>query len=455
MYNIYMKNLETITAIGTPLGVGGISIIRISGANAKSIANKIFNCKISVLEFEPRKLYLGKIKTEEFTEQCLCVFFRAPYSYTGEDIIEFQIHGGVLITNKILDLIIANGAKLAEPGEFTKRAFINGKISLDKAEGIIDTINASSEMELKSASNLTTGIIGNKINSMQDIITNLIAQVEVAIDYPEHDIEYITEEKIKIELNKVYIELDKLIESSIQGKIIKDGINVALVGAPNVGKSSIMNALLEYNRAIVSNVAGTTRDTLTESFIYKGIRVNLIDTAGIHESNDFVENLGIERSWQTIKNADVVLYIIDCTLGVSNEDKEILNKINPNKTVIVNNKIDIQENINTKIDEYKSINTSATENIGLELLKEEIYNKALATPLNNNSIYITNARHKELLNKAKQSIQNCINAVDSGLSIDLIAMDLQDAWRNLGEITGKNYNNEVLNLIFSTFCLGK
>ena len=449
-----MKNLETITAIGTPIGVGGISIIRISGSDAKTIANKIFKCKVDVNNFEPRKLYLGKIETKEFSEQCLCVYFLAPFSYTGEDIIEFQIHGGVLITNKILELIISNGAKLAEPGEFTKRAFINGKISLEKAEGVIDTINASSEMELKSASNLTSGVLGTKINNIQNTLTTLIAQVEVAIDYPEHDIEYITEEKIKVSITEIIKELTTLIKSNLQGKIIKNGINVALVGAPNVGKSSIMNALLQYNRAIVSNIAGTTRDTLTESFIYNGIKVNLIDTAGIHKSDDIVENLGIERSWNTIKDADVVLYIIDSTIGIINEDYAIIDNIDSNKLILVNNKIDIKNEIETK-NNLNTINTSAINETGLDELKQKIYSKALTTPLNNNYLYITNARHKELLEKSVESLQNCLDSINNNFSIDLIAIDLQDAWNYLGQITGKTYSNEVLNTIFSKFCLGK
>ena len=445
---------ETITAIATPIGVGGISIIRISGKDAKTIASKIFTSKISVNSFKPRKLYLGNIITNEFIEQCLCVYFKGPFSYTGEDIIEFQIHGGILITNKILQLIIDNGAKLAEPGEFTKRAFINGKISLEKAEGVIDSINASTEMELKSASNLTTGMLGDKINNIQNKLTNLIAQVDVAIDYPEHDIEYITSENIKKEVSEICNELDELIKSNIQGKIIKEGINVALVGAPNVGKSSIMNALLQYNRAIVSNIAGTTRDTLTESFIYKGIRINLIDTAGIHESSDYVENLGIERSWDTINNADVILYIIDCTVGFDSGDTEIISKINKDNIIIINNKIDIN-NSNYKNNNFKTINTSATKEEGLDILKEEIYNKAISTPLNSDYLYITNTRHKIILEKTLLSLNNCINSINNSFSLDLIAIDLRDAWQNLGEITGKNYNNEVLDLIFSKFCLGK
>ncbi len=445
---------ETITAIATPIGVGGISIIRISGTDSLKIASKIFSCKVDVNNFEPRKLYLGKIKTEEFVEQCLCVYFKAPYSYTGEDIIEFQIHGGILITNKILQLIIQNGAILAEPGEFTKRAFINGKISLEKAEGVIDSINATSEMELKSASNLTSGVLGNKINIMQNRLTNLIAQVEVAIDYPEHDIEYITSEKIKTEIVKICSELKELIQTNIQGKIIKDGINVALVGAPNVGKSSIMNALLQYNRAIVSNIAGTTRDTLTESFIYKGVKINLIDTAGIHESNDYVESLGIERSWNTINNADVILYIIDSTVGFSENDKEIIRKINKDNIIIVNNKIDINNNTYVNKD-FITLNTSATKENGLDALKEEIYNKVITTPLNSEYLYITNNRHKVLLENTLLSLNNCLESINNSFSIDLIAIDLQSAWQYLGEITGKNYSNEVLNLIFSKFCLGK
>ncbi len=450
-----MDNLETITAVATPIGVGGISVIRISGKNALKIAKNVFKCKTDVNNFESRKLYLGKIETNEFCEQCLCVYFKAPFSYTGEDVVEFQIHGGILITSKILQLILSNGAKLAQAGEFTKRAFLNGKISLEGAEGVIDTINANSEMELSSASQLMNGALSNKLNYLQNQLTNIIAQIEVAIDYPEHDIEYITAENVKSEITGIIEKLNQLIESNIQGRIIKDGINVALVGVPNVGKSSLMNALLQYNRAIVTDIAGTTRDTLNESFIYKGVKINLIDTAGIRISTDKVETIGIERSWDAVNQADIVLYLIDNSKDISNEELNNLSKIDKNKVIIVKNKSDINKTDNLLIKNYEYIEISALTGVGIEELKQCIYNKVFKTPLLSNALYITNNRHKQLLEQANNNLSNALNTINLNLSLDLIIIDIQNAWNNIGEITGKSYSSEVLNTIFSKFCLGK
>lgn len=452
-----MNNMETIAAIATPVGAGGISVIRISGKNSLNIANDIFYCKTTPVNFEARKMYLGKIKTEEFTEQCLCVYFKAPYSYTGEDVVEFQIHGGILITKKVLQLILNKGAKLAEPGEFTKRAFLNGKISLEGAEAVIDTINANSDAELSSASILMNGALSEKLENLQNKLTNTIAQIEVAIDYPEHDIEYITAQNIKEEILFVISEVQKLIESNIQGRIIKDGINIALIGVPNVGKSSLMNALLEYDRAIVTDIAGTTRDTLNESFIYKGVRINLIDTAGIRDSADTVESIGIKRSWDAVNRADLVLYLIDNSKEkLSNEEIENLNNINKDKIILVKNKSDIKSgNIINSLNDYESIEISAKDKTGIEELKELIYNKTFTTPLSNSALYITNERHKILLENAKCNLEKVLDAIEIGLSLDLVIIDIQNAWNDIGQITGKSYSNEVLNTIFSKFCLGK
>ena len=449
-----MNKTETITAIATPIGVGGISIIRISGSKAKDIVKKIFICKTSADNFEPRKLYLGKIKAQDVNEQCLCVYFQAPFSYTGEDVVEFQIHGGILITNKVLHLILNNGAKLAEAGEFTKRAFLNGKLSLEKAEAVIDTINATSEMQLKSANNLLNGALSTKLDDMQNQLTQLIAQIEVAIDYPEYDIEYITAEKVKHELIQIANNIDTLIQSNIQGRVINNGINVALVGVPNVGKSSLMNALLEYDRAIVTDIAGTTRDTLNESFNYKGIRINLIDTAGIRDSEDTVEKIGISRSYDAINNSDVVLFLIDNSVITSKDELALLEIIDKNKLIIVKNKSDLA-NKNDLTCTGTVVEISAKNNTNIEKLKEEIYNKVFTTPLKNNYLYITNQRHKDLLERAYKSIDATITAINNGYSLDLLMIDIQNTWKYIGEITGKNYSNEVLNTIFSKFCLGK
>ena len=313
---------KPIVAISTPLGRGAISIVRMSGKNSLQIALRFFHCKDK--EIKPRYMYFGRLEMEKDTfEECLMVYFKAPFSYTGEDIVEFQIHGGILLAQKVLEKCLDNGCRPAEAGEFSKRAFMNGKITLDKAEAIIGEINAETEGELNSSLKITNGKLSERINKEQNELTNLLAEIEVAFDYPEHDYEEIVKEKIFAKLNEIKAQNDKLIEDSKSGKYLKNGINVALVGRANVGKSSILNSLLGEERAIVTEIEGTTRDNITESFFHKGVKINLIDTAGIRKTEDTVEKLGIQRSLNSIKNADIVLFIHDGSQNESVEEEKI------------------------------------------------------------------------------------------------------------------------------------
>ena len=315
---------KPIVSISTPLGRGAIAIVRMSGENCLDIALKIFHC--SSKEIKPRYMYFGKLEIEKDTyEECLMVYFKAPFSYTGEDIVEFQIHGGILLAQKVVELMLQNGCRLAEAGEFSKRAFMNGKITLDKAEAIIGEINAETEGELSSSLKITNGKLAEKINAEQNDLTNLLAEIEVAFDYPEHDYEEIVKEKILEKLKEIKTQNDNIIEISKSGKYLKNGINVALVGRANVGKSSVLNALLGEERAIVTDIEGTTRDNITESFFHKGVKINLIDTAGIRKTNDIVEKLGIQRSLNSINEADIILFIHDGSQKENSEDKEIEN----------------------------------------------------------------------------------------------------------------------------------
>ncbi len=443
---------DTIVALATPLGNGGISIVRISGEKSFEIATSIFSAKdFDNQNVTPRKLYLGKIKDNSFKENCLAVYFKTPFSYTGEDVVEFQCHGGTFVCNKIIDKCLENGARLAMPGEFTKRSFINGKISLDGAEGVIDVINAQTESEARAGFDLVNGELYKTVKTIQKSLTNMLAEIEVSLDYPEHDIEYETAESINVRLIEIKDKLNKLLETSKQGKIIKEGVNVVILGKPNVGKSSLMNALLNYDRAIVTEVAGTTRDTLQESYVYKDMKVNITDTAGIHESEDIVEKIGIEKAKESINNADIILLVLDGSKELSKEDKENLELIKGKRAFVIINKSDLEQKI--KLDFY-TINISAKNKDGIESIKEKIYETVTKDCFVQSDIILTNKRHEMAVKDALNCIETAINNIFD-ISLDCVAVDIKMAWEKLGEITGETTGEDIIDAIFSKFCLGK
>ena len=437
---------DTIVALATPQGSGGIGIIRLSGNKSKSIAEKI--TKNSNLK--PRYAQLIQFNNNSLQDNAILIYFVAPNSYTGEDVVEFQCHGGRYVTDKVIDLCLNNGARLANPGEFTKRAFENGKISLEQAEGIIDIINAETESEAKAGFSLLNGELFKKVDNMQNLLTSKLAEIEVTLDYPEHDIEYETKESIKKSLLSIKQELEKLINTEQTGRIIKDGINVAILGRPNVGKSSILNKLLGYDRAIVTDVAGTTRDTISESIIYKGIKINLIDTAGIRESQDIVEKIGIDKSIQTIDSADIILLILDNSQDLTKEDKNNIELVKDKNVIFVSNKSDL----NKKLNFDNSILVSAKDNKNIDKIKDEIYNKVVDKKIISQDIILTNKRHIQLVKEAYNNIKNALENIDT-VTLDCIALDIKNAWLNLGAITGQVADEKIIDQIFSRFCLGK
>lgn len=448
---------KTICAISTPIGNGGISIVRISGENALNIVNKI--TEKDIRKFEPRKLYLTKIITENFNDNALVVFFKSPFSYTGEDLVEIQCHGGILIAKGILNALLSNGAVMAESGEFTKRAFVNGKISLDKAEGVIDMINAESESSIKAGYNLLSGKLFEKINNLQSYLTDCLAEMEVILDYPEEDIDYINNNKINNNLSYVASQLESLLLTCKTGKQIKNGINVCILGKPNVGKSSLLNALLGYDRAIVTNIAGTTRDTIEEKYNYNGLTFNIIDTAGIRESNDTVENIGIKKAEDSLNSADVVLVVLDLSEELTNEDIKIL-KLTENKQVIlVLNKNDLSQKLDlkdTKLSKFnQSISISASNITNINELKQKIFDNVVNKEILNSQVLITNTRHENALRMSLNIIKEAQNLIENAESLDLIILEVKNAWLELGKITGQTNNEEIINTIFSKFCLGK
>lgn len=456
LYNKRMLDSKnnTIVALSTPLGVGAICIVRLSGDDAVNIADKVFvsikNKKPS--EFEARKLELGTFKANNFNEQILCVVFRAPFSFTGENLVEFQCHGGVKIAEGIIETLIDNGATMAGNGEFSKRAFLNGKLSLEKAEGMMDMINAESDAEIRAGYNLLDGELGKLAISSQKALIDVLSEVEVSFDYPEETIEYITRNNLSSRLTKIKNQIDALVKTGTAGKQITGGISLLILGEPNVGKSSLLNALTETDRAIVTNVAGTTRDTIEAPLEINGIKFKLIDTAGIHETRDLVERIGIDKAKSLIKSADLCLVMVDASKPEDEHDKSVKDLTKNAKRIIIGNKID-------KLAQKTGFLQSAdiyisTQNRGdIEHLKTQIYELSADKNITN-GLVVTNARHLDALKRASGHLENALQAIDTQ-TLDLVSIDLNLAYSALGEITGSTTGEDIIDAIFAKFCLGK
>lgn len=430
--------MKTIVALATPPGNSGVAVIRISGEKSKEILTKLIH---ENLDFEPRKMYLKNVYAGEIVDRCLVVFFASPYSYTGEDVAEIHSHGGYFLSQKIIDTTIELGATLAGKGEFSKRAFINGKMSMDQAEGVMDLINAESEMQAKAGSSLLQGKLKEVITNYQNILTDILAEIEAKLDYPEYEYDDNETKNLKERLIDLRSNLENLIDESKSGLIIKNGIKVAIVGAPNVGKSSLLNALSKTDKAIVTDIAGTTRDVIEAEYEYNGIIFRLYDTAGIHESDDVVEKIGINRALKAIDDCDIVLKI--STLNN-------ICDIETNKpTIEVFNKADIY---NYNDDKYIYISALTMKNV--EKLKQLIFEKTVKEDFNSNKLYLTNTRHIECVKKAKKAIDNVLKIFDE-TTMDIISSEIKSAWYSLGEITGVTSDENIIDKIFSKFCLGK
>ena len=445
-----MKN--TIVSISTPLGKGAVAIVRLSGKESLDIALKLFYCKnLDKQNVSPRYMYFGEFSlADNIKEQCLMVYFKAPFSYTGEDVVEFQIHGGVLLAQKIVESCLKAGARMAEPGEYSKRAFLNGKITLDKAEAIIGEINAETEGELNSSLQVTNGRLSSIILKEQEKLTTMLAEMEVGMDYPDETEELGLKLDIKNRLEKIENEIDEIIAQSQSATYLKNGINVALVGKTNVGKSSVMNALLGENRAIVTDIQGTTRDSISESFVYGGVKINIIDTAGIRKTKDVVENIGIEKSKQNLKTADIVLFVLDGSEKETDEDKQIESLIGDKLHITLINKTDRKRVISKKENE---IEISALENKNINKIKQTILDLVLNEKVDFNSLVLTNERQLSILNESKSILREIFE--NQNISLDILTMLVKKLWLTLGKITGNTENEDIINLIFSKFCLGK
>ncbi|MBQ3047867.1 MAG: tRNA uridine-5-carboxymethylaminomethyl(34) synthesis GTPase MnmE [Clostridia bacterium] len=442
---------DTIVAQATAAGKSGINIIRVSGKNSLDIAVKIFYCKKIKDKVEPNYMYLGYINLGEIKDKCFMVYFKNPNSFTGEDVVEFHCHGGFIVAKKIIDNCVENGARLAEPGEFSKRAFLNGKMSLDEAEGVIETINAQTNSQLKAGNDLTSGNLFKQVKKFQEELTDIISEIEVNLDYPEHDIEYQTKLAIEKRLKTIKDDLIKLLSTETTGKLIKNGVNIAIVGKTNVGKSSLLNALINYEHAIVTDIEGTTRDVVSAELDYKGMKFNFFDTAGIRQTNDIIENIGIEKSKQVLNTSDVALYIFDSSKPLDEEDKKVLKQAQNKNSIVVFNKCDL----NTKIDfSGEHIKVSAKQRINTEELKQKIYDIVTQKLDSQNGFVLTNTRHIYVLKTALSIVEQCLSNIHE-FTLDCVALDIKTIWTTLGEITGETADEAILDKIFSKFCLGK
>ncbi len=446
---------DTIVAISTTMGVGAISIIRLSGPEAIHIVNKAFTKDLT--NAPTHTIHYGHIKDgEEIIDEVLISVMREPRTFTREDIVEINCHGGIAPTNKVLELLLKNGARLAEPGEFTKRAFLNGRIDLLEAEATMDLISSKTESSRKISINTLTGETSNLIKKLRDELIQIISNIEVNIDYPEYeDIEVLTNNKILSSIESFRDKLSIIIKKSEDSKSIKEGIKVGIIGRPNVGKSSLLNSLLEEEKAIVTSIPGTTRDTVEGTIVLNGIMLNLIDTAGIRDTEDTVEKIGVEKSLNIIDSADLVIFLLNNNEEMTSEEKELLKKLDDKKKIIAVNKVDLANKLDKSIlKDY--IEISVKENIGLNKIKDEIkrlFNIGELKP--DDMTYLSNARSISLLNKAKNSIDEAIEEIAKDSPIDIVELNLKDAWNSLGEIIGETYTDELIDELFSRFCLGK
>ncbi len=458
--------MSTIAAISTAPAIGGIGIIRMSGDECFEILNKIFipKHKEKIENIKGYTIKYGKVvnpKTNKIIDEVLVSYFKNPKSYTAEDLCEINSHGGIVVVREILELCLQNGAELAEPGEFTKRAFLNGRIDLTQAEAIIDIINAKTSREAQESANQLEGYLSKKINEIKAKIMDLMVDIEANIDYPEYDVEEVSNNRAEGKLIEVKKDLENLSKTFENGKILKDGIKIAIIGSPNAGKSSLLNSILKEERAIVTDIAGTTRDIIEEQVVIEGIPFKIVDTAGIRNARDKIEQIGIEKSKKAANEADVVIGVFDSSVELNDEDREILKLLQKKKSIIILNKIDLnidKAGNSPEILQASSpvIRLSIKNGDNLDELYHELIKMFNLNQINlGNELLITNVRHQELINKAIESTRMAIDDLNNDMPIDIISINIKQILEHLGEITGDNISEDIIKSIFSKFCLGK
>ena len=457
---------DTIAAISTPVGEGGISIIRISGEDAVAVAKRLYHGSKDLAQVASHTINYGHIvdpDTGAEVDEVMVSVMRAPHTYTCEDVVEINCHGGLLATNRILQLVLSYGARMAEPGEFTKRAFLNGRIDLSQSEAVMDLIRAKTDKSMKVALNQLDGDLSRLIRHLRQDILDVLAQVEVNIDYPEYDaVEEMTTKMLKEKALDIQQRIQALSKTAKQGKVLREGLATAIIGRPNVGKSSLLNTLLHEDKAIVTDVAGTTRDVIEEYVNVDGVPLKLIDTAGIRDTDDTVEKIGVERSKRALDAADLILLLIDSSAPLTAEDCELLTATHGKQRIVILNKTDLPRRVD--LDELKKltdgdalIETSIVKHEGMDQLGQQIskmfFNEGIESSQNN--VMVTNARHIGLLHQANAALSDVLKGINAGMPVDLVQIDMTRCWDLLGEITGDSYQDELLDQLFSQFCLGK
>lgn len=458
-----MKEFDTIAAVATTMGESGISIIRISGNNAVNIASKIFrgknNRKLDDIKSYTMRYGFIVDENENIIDEVIVSYMKGPKSFTAEDTIEINCHGGIVVTNSVLKQVIKSGARLAEPGEFTKRAFLNGRIDLSQAEAVIDIIRAKTELSVRSAIMQSEGKISKKISLIRQRLLSIIASIEATVDYPEEDLEEITAEDASKRLKNILVLIEKLLNTAEEGKILREGLQTVIVGKPNVGKSSLLNALVNEKRAIVTDIPGTTRDVIEEYINIDGIPIRIVDTAGIRETDDIVEKIGVNKSKEKIESADLIILMLDLSDELDEKDIDIIEYIKNKKYIIILNKADLGSVLNRDeleiLDSKYIIEMSVKTGEGLDKLKKVIKDMFFYGEIKTDDIYVANNRHIEALIRAKENIECAINALKDTCAVDLASIDIRNSWKNLGEITGETIEEDIINKIFSEFCLGK
>ncbi|MGI8313952.1 tRNA uridine-5-carboxymethylaminomethyl(34) synthesis GTPase MnmE [Halobacillus mangrovi] len=455
---------DTITAISTPMGEGAIAIVRLSGPEAVSISASLFQGK-DLTQVDSHTMHYGKIidpETGEMAEEVMVSVMRAPKTFTREDIVEINCHGGLVSVNRVLEIVLASGARLAEPGEFTKRAFMNGRIDLSQAEAVMDLIRAKTDRAMNVALKQMDGRLSKLIQDLRQKLLETLAHVEVNIDYPEYDdVEEMSHEMMEQKTKEVHNEVSKLLETARQGKILREGLGTAIIGRPNVGKSSLMNALVHENKAIVTEVPGTTRDVIEEYVNVRGVPLRLIDTAGIRETEDIVERIGVERSRQVLKEADLILFVLNYGDELNEEDEKLFEAINDMNVIVIVNKMDLEpkldiDRVRELAGDHPVISTALIKEEGIDQLEEAIANTFFEGDLDAGDMtYVSNVRHVQLLKQAKQALEDAQNGMEMGVPLDVVQIDVTRTWEILGEIVGDTVHESLIDQLFSQFCLGK
>lgn len=456
--------LDTIAAISTPMGEGGIAIVRVSGGEAIAIVDKIYKGRKKLSTVDSHTIHYGHLydpQRGQKVEEVMVTVLKAPKTYTREDIVEINCHGGLVSVRRVLDLVLEAGARLAEPGEFTKRAFLHGRIDLSQAEAVIDLIRAKTDRAMNVALQQVEGRLSQLVKRLRQELIETLAHIEVTIDYPEHDVEAYTHQLLLDKAQYVLDQIESILSTAEQGKILREGLSTVIVGRPNVGKSSLMNALVQENKAIVTDIPGTTRDVLEEYVNVRGVPLKLVDTAGIRETEDLVEKIGVERSREELKKADLILLVLNYTEELTEEDRRLLDLVLDLKVIVIVNKADLEHKLN--IDELKDligprtiITTSLKEQQGIDELEKAIAELYFAGGLEASDVtYVSNARHISLLKQAKRSIIDAIEGLNLGVPVDVVQIDLQKTWELLGEILGDAVSESLIDQLFSQFCLGK